>query len=70
MIGTFDSCTAWSTTSSEAWLTSTTMPSRLASASQRRPSGEKPCQIGLSVELSANWLFLKCTGPAMRTPVA
>jgi hypothetical protein len=69
MIGTLESASAWSNTSSEEWLTSISMPSRFISATHCLPSGERPFHcFALSVALSPNWLLRKWIGPAIRTP--
>src|SRR3546814_7893131 len=56
-IGYFDSASSWSKVASDEWLASMTMPSRFIRATHCRPSGLRPFQRGLSVALSANWLF-------------
>ena len=59
--GVADNASSWSTVASDAWLASITMPSRFISRTQSRPSGDRPFHVGLSVDESANWLFLLWT---------
>ena len=69
LFGALLSASIWSKAASDEWLASITMPSRFISATHCRPSGLRPFQRGVSVVLSANWLFFEWTGPAIRTPI-